>query len=140
MVSLEGEARGVFSRYSDILSSSRLDVEEAVEVGGGEARVMAGEGGVLPRVEGAVDHLAFLVSDRSVIPPRKEVRVVIESTDPKEDIANLSKLVRLYSERAQLRALGVLVCDKVTDEMMTCVQGLEDVEVVCITREALERV
>jgi hypothetical protein len=109
-------------------------------VRGGKARVIAGEGSALPRLEEAADHIVFLVTDKSVIPPRREVRVVIEATDPEEDLFNLSKLVRLYSKLARFKALGVLVCDKVTDEMMTDVQGIEDVEVAYITRETLERV
>ena len=59
-------------------------------------------------MESKENHLAFLVSDGSVVPPRKKVRVLKEASDP----ADLSKLVLAYSEASGLRALGVLVCDK----------------------------
>jgi|GEM_PF-3660364 len=44
----------------------------------------------------ARDHAVLLVSDPSVIPPRREVRVLVEASGP-EDVKAVSKLVKEYS-------------------------------------------
>ena len=98
--------------------------------------MIVGEGGALPRVESKEDHLAFLVSDGSVVPQRKEIRVLKEAADP----ADLSKLVLAYSEASGLRALGVMVCDKATDEMLASLKGLHGAEVVHMTKGKLSEV
>jgi len=50
-------------------------------------------------LENAVDHAVLLVSDPSVIPPRRGIRVLMEASRPEEDVESVSSLVREYSRR-----------------------------------------
>ncbi|MGB9718915.1 MAG: hypothetical protein ACPL4E_10880 [Thermoproteota archaeon] len=135
-VSIE-EYRSVVSAYLESLSSRGLNVEEALEVGKGEARILLGEGNILPRLKNEVNHAVLLVSDPSFIPPRREVRVLAEASEPEKDLESVSRLVKEYSEKTGLRALGILVCEEVADGLLNLVKGLKDVEVVCATRRSL---
>lgn len=112
-------------------------VEEALEVERGEVRVLVGEGKLLPRLESGVNHAIFLVSDASFIPPRREVRILVEASIPEKDVTSISMLVKEYSGKTGLRTLGILVCEDVTDDLLDLVKGLGVVEVVCITRRVL---
>jgi hypothetical protein len=63
------------SQYSS-LSTIGFQVEEAREVKGSKTRVPVFGGGILAWIESKEDHIAFVVSDNSVIPPRMEVRLL----------------------------------------------------------------
>lgn len=131
-VSFEPETRDLATQYYDLLSSIRLKVEEALEVKGREVSILVAGNRILPRVT-EDDHAAFLLSDDSFTPPRREVRILKELTDLNSSVASLSKLIRIYSEETGLRILGILVCDEVTDVMLDSLKGL-DVEVVFLRR------
>jgi len=133
-VSFEAEAEDLASLYSRFLSSTGLDVEEEKEVKGGEPKVIVG-GNALPSVRSVEDHVVFLVSDKSVMPPRREIRVVKQLVDIRVDSANLSMLAYAYSQGAKLKAFGVLVCDEVTDEMLSTLKTLPGAEVVLMTKQ-----
>jgi hypothetical protein len=134
-VSVEGR-RGVAEAYVDFLSSRGLSVEEALEFKNGVASILVGEANVLPRLENAVDHAVLLVSDPSVIPPRREIHVLVEASGP-EDVKAVSKLVKEYSGSMGLRAVGIIVCKEVTDGLLSLLKELRDVEVVFTTRRIL---
>jgi hypothetical protein len=134
-VSVEGR-RGVAEAYVDFLSSRGLSVEEALEFKNGVASILVGEGNVLPRFENAVDHAVLLVSDPSVIPPRREIHVLVEASGP-EDVKAASELVKEYSGSMGLRVVGIIVCKEVTDGLLSLLKELRDVEVVFTTRRIL---
>ena len=134
-VSVEGR-RSVAEAYVEFLSSRGLSVEEALEFKNGVASILVGEGNVLPRLEKAVDHAVLLVSDSSTIPPRREIHVLVEASEP-EGVEAVSSLVREYSGRTGLRAVGIIVCEEVDDGLLSLVKGLRDAEVVCVTRRIL---
>jgi len=135
-VSIEGR-RGVAEAYVDFLSSRGLSVEEALRFENGVASILVGEGNVLPRLEKAVDHAVLLVSDPSVNPPRREIRVLMEVSIPEKDVEHASRLVREYSGRMGLRAVGIIVCEEVTDDLLSRVKELKDSEVVYISRRTM---
>jgi len=72
-----------------------------------------------------------------LVPPRREVRVIVEERDPKSDLTALSELVRAYSERLGIRALGVLVCDTVPNESIERLKEHEGVDVRYIRKSAI---
>jgi hypothetical protein len=133
-VSVEG--RGVAEAYIEFLSSRMLSVEEALEFKNGVASILVGEANVLPRLESAVNHAVFLISDSSVIPSRKEIHILVETSRP-EDVKVVSKLVKEYSEKTSLKVVGIIVCDEVTDGLLSLLKELKDVEIVFITRRIL---
>lgn len=135
-VSFEPEAQDLATQYYNFLSSTQRNVEEAIEVKGGEARIIVAGNGILPHIRGE-DHVAFLLSDTSFTPSRREVRLLKELTDLNSDLASLSKLVHVYSERTGLRAVGILVCDEVTDGMLNSLKEIK-VEVAYIKRKSLQ--
>ncbi|MEM3647304.1 MAG: hypothetical protein QW334_04065 [Thermofilum sp.] len=132
-----GEPRDIATAYLETLSSKGLMVEEAVETSAGETRVLTGEGRLLPQVEKTVDHAAFLVSDQSFIPARRELRILVESSKPREDLEKVAELVKKYSGRAGFRTVGIIVCEEVSEDLLNLLKGLRDVEVVCITRRVM---
>jgi len=134
-VSLEGEEKDLAQRYSRFLSSTGLQVEEAKETADGETKI-AVEGRDLPNIQTKEDHIVFLVSDNSVAPPRREIRVVKQLANIKADPSSLSALARAYSQATGIKALGVLVCEKVTDGMLDNLKGLP-AEVVLMTKRAM---
>jgi len=129
--------RGVAEAYVDFLSSRGLSVEEALEFRNGTASILAGEGNALPRLKNAVDHAVLLVSDPSFIPPRREILVLVEASKPEEDVEAVSSLVKGYSGRTGLRAVGIIVCEEVNGRLLSLVKGLKDAEVVCTTKRMI---
>jgi len=126
--------RDVAEAYIDFLSSRGLNVEEALRFENGMASILIGEGNILPRLETNINHSVFLVSDVSVIPPRKEIWVLVEASKPEDDVKNVSKLVKEYSGKTGLRAIGIIVCEKITDDLLKLLKELKDVEVFFTTR------
>jgi len=127
--------RGVAEAYIDFLSSRGLNVEEALRFENGIASVLIGEGNILPRLETNINYSVFLVSDVSVIPPKREIWVLIEASKLEDDVKNISKLVKEYSGRTGLRTIGIIVCEKVTDDLLKLLKELKDVEVFFTTRK-----
>jgi hypothetical protein len=54
-----------------------------------------------------------------------------------EDVEAVSRLVKEYSGRTGLRAVGIIVCEEVNDRLLSLVKGLKAVEVVFTTRRVL---
>jgi hypothetical protein len=127
--------RGVAEAYIDFLSSRGLNVEEALRFENGIASILIGEGNILPRLETNINYSVFLVSDVSVIPPRREIWILIEASKLEDDVKNISKLVKEYSGRTGLRTIGIIVCKKVTDDLLKLLKELKDVEVFFTTRK-----
>ncbi|MEM2642405.1 MAG: carboxypeptidase-like regulatory domain-containing protein [Thermoproteota archaeon] len=132
-----GESRDIAMAYLETLYSKGLMVEEAVEIKTGETRILAGEGRILPQVEKTVDHVVIIVSDQFFIPPRREVRILMELGNPEEDVEKVSRLFKHYSESTGLRALGILVCNEADDRLLSLLRNLKDVEVVYTTRRII---
>ena len=131
-VSLEVR-HNISEAYIEFLSSRRLNVEEALEYRKGIVSILMGEAKVLPRLEDTVDHSVFLISDASTIPPRRELHVLVDSSNL-EDVKIISKLIKEYSGKTGLKTIGIIVCREVTDDLLNLLRGLKDVEVFFITR------
>jgi len=135
-ISIESEEKNLTLAYSKFLSTVGLHVEEAKETLEGETRIIV-EGKVLPNLKISEEHAVFLVSDNHVLPSRKEIRVVKQLKDIKTDIASLSMITQAYSRTTGIGALGILICEKVTDDMLNslkCLQG----EVVLMEKRILK--
>jgi hypothetical protein len=131
-VSLEVR-HNISEAYIEFLSSRRLNVEEALEYRKGIVSILMGEAKVLPRLEDTVDHSVFLISDASIIPPRREVHVLVDSSNL-EDVKIIFKLIKEYFGKTGLKTIGIIVCREVTDDLLNLLRGLKDVEVFFITR------
>ncbi|MBS7657172.1 hypothetical protein KEJ33_04530 [Candidatus Bathyarchaeota archaeon] len=135
-VSFETEEKNLATMYSRFLSTVGLQIEEAKETTDEETRIIV-EGKVLPSLQTREEHAVFLVSDNNVMPSRKEIRVVKQLREIKTDSVTLSKLAYAYSQATGIKAYGILICDKVTDNMLNNIKDLKG-EVVLMQRQTIQ--
>ena len=80
--------------------------------------------------------LSSLFQTRRLFPPRKEVRVLVEASGP-EGVEAVPKLVKDYSGRTGLSAVGIIVREEVNDRLLSLVKGLNGAEVFCLSRRTI---
>ncbi|MCX8151165.1 MAG: hypothetical protein N3D85_06660, partial [Candidatus Bathyarchaeota archaeon] len=134
-IEISSENENFINWYLNSLSSATgLNIEEAKQIKSGQTNLLI-EGNTLPNLKDTTDHTVLLVADNTVMPKRKEIRVLKEVVNLKEDLNTLSKLVQTYSQETKLPTLGILLCDEVTEDMLSTLKKSTDTEVVLMPKK-----
>jgi hypothetical protein len=84
---------------------------------------------ILRRLTALLTSIALLI----LLGLARAIHVLVEASRP-EDVKAVSKLVKEYSEKTSLKVVGIIVCNEVTDGLLSLLKELKDVEIVFTAR------